>query len=196
MPAAAEVAAYRITAEALANVAKRSGARHVDVRLRFGGRSSGPPTRSRGAGMTDEMTALVAAHHPMFQAGIAALVDALPQARVVGNPSEGDENRQDGAGGAARRRTHRSAHAGANGLKAIRSLAADRPSAACLVLTMVENDDTVAATLPGRRTALRAQGCDARGDHACAGGGRPRRGHPRCPWGPECWRGSLRGPSG
>ncbi len=91
MPAAAEVAAYRITAEALANVAKRSGARHVDVRLRFGGRSSGPPTRSRGAGMTDEMTALVAAHHPMFQAGIAALVDALPQARVVGNPSEGDE---------------------------------------------------------------------------------------------------------
>jgi signal transduction histidine kinase len=33
LSAAAEVAAYRITAEALANVAKHSGARHVDVRL-------------------------------------------------------------------------------------------------------------------------------------------------------------------
>jgi DNA-binding NarL/FixJ family response regulator len=93
------------------------------------------------------MRVVVADDHPMFRAGIAALVDALPWAEVVGQAADGDE-------------AVALAHAerpdvvlmdlhmpGTNGLEAIRRLAAELPEVACLVLTMVEHDDTVAAAL-------------------------------------------------
>lgn len=83
----------------------------------------------------------------MFRAGLAALVDALPWARVVGQAADGEEavalalaQRPD----VVLMDLHMP---GTNGLEAIRRLAADLPSVACLVLTMVENDDTVAAAL-------------------------------------------------
>ena len=83
----------------------------------------------------------------MFRAGIAALVDALPGAAVVAQAADGDEavalplaERPD----VVLMDLHMP---GTNGLEAIRRLSADLPSAACLVLTMVENDDTVAAAL-------------------------------------------------
>ena len=98
---------------------------------------------------------LVADDHPMFRAGIAALVDALPWAEVVGQAADGDESlvlalaeRPD----VVLMDLHMP---GMNGLEAIRRLAAELPSAACLVLTMVENDDTVAA----RSVRVRAATC-------------------------------------
>ena len=57
LSAAAEVAAYRITAEALANVAKHSGARHVEVRI---GADDGVLTvcvADDGTGLPDRATA-------------------------------------------------------------------------------------------------------------------------------------------
>ncbi|MGY1663033.1 response regulator [Geodermatophilus sp. SYSU D00705] len=97
--------------------------------------------------MTRQLSVLVADDHPMFREGIAALVDALPWARVVAQAADGDEavalavaERPD----VVLMDLHMP---GTNGLDAIRTLAAELPSAACLVLTMVENHDTVAAAL-------------------------------------------------
>ncbi len=97
--------------------------------------------------MTRQLSVLVADDHPMFRAGIAALVDALPWARVVAQAADGDEavalalaERPD----VVLMDLHMP---GTNGLDAIRKLANDLPSVSCLVLTMVENDDTVAAAL-------------------------------------------------
>lgn len=97
--------------------------------------------------MTTPLTVVVADDHPMLRAGLAALVDALPWAQVVGQAADGDE-------AVALARAERpdvvlmDLHMpGTNGLEAIRRLAAELPSVGCLVLTMVENDDTVAAAL-------------------------------------------------
>jgi DNA-binding NarL/FixJ family response regulator len=97
--------------------------------------------------VTAPLAVVVADDHPMFRAGLAALVDALPWARVVGQAADGDE-------AVALALAHRpdvvlmDLHMpGTNGLEAIRRLAAELPSVACLVLTMVENDDTAAAAL-------------------------------------------------
>ena len=105
--------------------------------------------------MTRQLSVLIADDHPMFRAGIAALVDALPWAQVVAQAADGDEavalalvERPD----VVLMDLHMS---DTNGLEGIRTLAAELPSAACLVLTMVENDDTVAA----RSVRVRAATC-------------------------------------
>ncbi len=97
--------------------------------------------------MTAPLSVLVADDHPMFREGIATLVDALPWARVVAQAADGDEavalalaERPD----VVLMDLHMP---GTNGLEAIRTLAEQLPSTSCLVLTMVENDDTVAAAL-------------------------------------------------
>ena len=90
---------------------------------------------------------LVADDHPMFRAGIAALVDALPWAEVVGQAADGDEALALALAEQPDVVLMDLHMPGTNGLEAIRRLTAELPSAACLVLTMVENDDTVAAAL-------------------------------------------------
>ncbi len=97
--------------------------------------------------MTESLKVLVADDHPMFREGIAALVDSLPWARVVAQATDGE-------GAVAQALAEKpdvvlmDLHMpGMNGLDAIRRLQAELPSAACLVLTMVENDDTAAAAL-------------------------------------------------
>jgi DNA-binding NarL/FixJ family response regulator len=97
--------------------------------------------------VTAPLSVLVADDHPMFREGIATLVDALPWARVVAQAADGDEavalalaERPD----VVLMDLHMP---GTNGLEAIRTLAEQLPSTSCLVLTMVENDDTVAAAL-------------------------------------------------
>jgi signal transduction histidine kinase len=57
LSAAAEVAAYRITAEALANVAKHSGARHAEVRLGHDGGSLRVQVSDDGVGLPAQATA-------------------------------------------------------------------------------------------------------------------------------------------
>jgi DNA-binding NarL/FixJ family response regulator len=99
-----------------------------------------------GVGPTG-ITVVVADDHPMFRAGIAALVDSLPWATVAAEAGDGDA-------AVAAALQHRpdvllvDLHMpGRNGLEVIRELAAAAPQVRCLVLTMVENDVTAAAAL-------------------------------------------------
>ncbi|MCY4728706.1 sensor histidine kinase [Nocardioides sp. STR2] len=57
LPAAVEVAAYRIVSEALANVVKHAGARHVDVRLEGGDTALTVTVADDGRGIGPDVTA-------------------------------------------------------------------------------------------------------------------------------------------
>ena len=94
-----------------------------------------------------DLTVLVVDDHPMFREGLTSVVDSLPWARVVGEAGDGE------AAVAAALRTRPDVvlmdlqMPGTNGLEATRRLAAELPETAVVVLTMVENDEAVAAAL-------------------------------------------------
>lgn len=94
-----------------------------------------------------DLTVLVVDDHPMFREGLVSVVDSLPWARVVAEAGDGD------AAVAEALRTRPDVvlmdlqMPGTNGLEATRRLAAELPGTAVLVLTMVENDEAVAAAL-------------------------------------------------
>ena len=92
-------------------------------------------------------TVLVVDDHPMFREGLVALVDGLDWADVVGEAG-------DAAAAVAAARAHRpdvvlmDLHLPAgNGIDATARITAELPGTAVLVLTMVENEDAVAAAL-------------------------------------------------
>jgi DNA-binding NarL/FixJ family response regulator len=92
-------------------------------------------------------TVVVVDDHPMFRDGLVALVDSLEWAEVVGQAERADD-------AVAVALEHRpdivlmDLHlAKGNGLEATARITAELPDTAVLVLTMVENDDAVAAAL-------------------------------------------------
>ncbi len=96
---------------------------------------------------TGRTTVLVVDDHPMFREGLVALVDGLDWADVVGEAG-------DAAAAVAAARAHRpdvvlmDLHLPAgNGIDATARITAELPGTAVLVLTMVENEDAVAAAL-------------------------------------------------
>jgi DNA-binding NarL/FixJ family response regulator len=92
-------------------------------------------------------TVVVVDDHPMFRDGLVALVESLDWAEVVGSAERADD-------AVAVALEHRpdivlmDLHlASGNGLEATARITAALPDTAVLVLTMVENDDAVAAAL-------------------------------------------------
>ena len=97
--------------------------------------------------MEARRTVVVVDDHPMFRDGLVALVDSLDWAEVVGQAERADvavavvlEHRPD----VVLMDLHL---ARGNGLEATARIMAELPDTAVLVLTMVENDDAVAAAL-------------------------------------------------
>jgi len=90
---------------------------------------------------------LVVDDHPMFREGLIAVVESLPWATVVGEAADGD------SAVAEALRTRPDVvlmdlqMPGTNGLEATRRVVAQLPETAVVVLTMVENDEAVAAAL-------------------------------------------------
>ena len=90
---------------------------------------------------------LVVDDHPMFREGLTAVVESLPWATVVGEAADGD------SAVAEALRTRPDVvlmdlqMPGTNGLEATRRVVAQLPETAVVVLTMVENDEAVAAAL-------------------------------------------------
>ena len=85
--------------------------------------------------------------HPMFRDGLVALVDSLDWADVVGQAEDAD-TAVSLAGELRPDIVLMDLHlAVGNGLDATARITADLPGTAVLVLTMVENDDAVAAAL-------------------------------------------------
>jgi DNA-binding NarL/FixJ family response regulator len=90
---------------------------------------------------------LVVDDHPMFRAGLVALIDDLDGFEVVAEAADGAE-----AVTVAREHTPDVVlmdlqMPGTNGLEATRAITSSHPDMAVLVMTMVENDDAVAAAL-------------------------------------------------
>jgi DNA-binding NarL/FixJ family response regulator len=97
--------------------------------------------------MSDPKKVIVVDDHPMFRDGLVALVESLDWTEVVGQAEDADD-------AVALARAARpdivlmDLHlASGNGLDATARITAELPGAAVLVLTMVENDDAVAAAL-------------------------------------------------
>jgi DNA-binding NarL/FixJ family response regulator len=95
----------------------------------------------------NELKVLVVDDHPMFREGLAGVVESLPWATVVGEAGDGEA----AVSGALRTRPDvvlmDLQMPGTNGLEATRRIVQALPATAVLVLTMVENDEAVAAAL-------------------------------------------------
>jgi DNA-binding NarL/FixJ family response regulator len=90
---------------------------------------------------------LIVDDHPMFREGLAAVVDSLPWAEVVGECGDGET----AVAEAGRLRPDvilmDLQMPGTNGLDATRRITAELPGVAVLVLTMVENDEAIGSAL-------------------------------------------------
>jgi DNA-binding NarL/FixJ family response regulator len=93
--------------------------------------------------MTGPLRVLIADDHPVFRKGLRVLLTSLPEATVVGEAADGEE--------AVRLAAEHEPDVvvmdinmpGVNGVEATRRIIAARPDAAVLVLTMLEDDDSV-----------------------------------------------------
>ena len=97
--------------------------------------------------MTDRPRILLVDDHPMYREGLAAVLTAAQLADVVGEAATGEEAVVE----AARLRPDiviMDLHLpGMNGIEATRHIVAANPQVAVLVLTMLENDESVFAAL-------------------------------------------------
>ena len=122
---------------------------------------------------------LVADDHPFFRDGLRVLLEATPDTELAGEAASGDEAVALARKSSADVTLMDLRMPGMGGAEATRTILQTNPDAAVLVVTMIEEDDSVfAAMRAGARGYLlqgRGQGRDAR-RHP---GGSPRRGRLR-----------------
>jgi DNA-binding NarL/FixJ family response regulator len=93
--------------------------------------------------MTGPLRVLIADDHPVFRKGLRVLLTSLPEATVVGEAAGGEEAVRLAAEHAPDVVVMDINMPGVNGVEATRRIIAARPDAAVLVLTMLEDDDSV-----------------------------------------------------
>lgn len=94
-----------------------------------------------------ECTVVVVDDHPMFREGLAAFVDLLPDATVVGQAGSGEEAIEL-VGRTAPDVVLMDLHMpGMNGVEATRRIVAGHPGTAVLVLTMLNDDASIVAAM-------------------------------------------------
>ncbi len=111
--------------------------------------------------MTDEpINVLIVDDHPMFRAGLAALLDSVPGLAVVGQAADGEEAirvAQDVVPDVVVMDLHMP---GLNGTEATRVMTRTSPHLAVLVLTMFEDDDSVFAAMRAGARGYLLKGAD------------------------------------
>ncbi len=90
---------------------------------------------------------LVVDDHPLYREGLAMALSAMPGKTVVGQAGDGEEAIRKVADLAPDVVVMDLHMEGMNGVEATRSITAREPSPAVLVLTMLENDDSVFAAM-------------------------------------------------
>ena len=90
---------------------------------------------------------LIVDDHPMFREGLAAVVDSLPWAEVVGECGDGESAVAEAMRLQPDVILMDLQMPGTNGLDATRRITAENPGVAVLVLTMVENDEAIGSAL-------------------------------------------------
>src|SRR5919199_94070 len=93
--------------------------------------------------MTGPLRVLIADDHPVFRKGLRALLTSLPEATVVGEAADGEEAERVAAEQIPDVVVMDINMPGVNGAAPPRRIIAARPDAAVLVLTMLEDDDSV-----------------------------------------------------
>jgi two-component system NarL family sensor kinase len=169
LPAAAEVAAYRIALEAMTNVVRHSGATRCQVTVRVLDRQSGVRRHYRTGGhpapighagpavasvpdhgrpVTDDaIRVVIADDHPAFRAGLRLMIDPVADIHIVGEATTGHavvalaiELLPDVVVMDLRMPD-------VDGIEATRQLLAVAPQIGVVVLTMFEDDDSVFAAM-------------------------------------------------
>src|SRR4051812_21177484 len=105
------------------------------------------PFPSRRPPMSESIRVLVVDDHPLFRAGMTGLLATVPEVDVVGAAGTGED--------AVRLAAELSPDVvlmdlnlpGISGLEAVRRILRERPHLSVLVVTMVDDDDAVAAAL-------------------------------------------------
>ena len=111
-------------------------------------------------GVAAMIRVLVADDHPVFRRGLVGVLAEDPSVEVVGEAADGDDRPRAGGAVPSGRGPDGPAHARHGGVEATKRLAAEQPDVAVLVLSMLEDDESVHAALQAGARGYLVKGAD------------------------------------